>query len=75
MSETQLIAIAGAVLAAMFGLLTAILGWIGSKMYAKMEEISRTMHDIAGDLHERINDLDRRVTVVETVQHTHSRKG
>ena len=75
MSETQLIAISGAVLAAMFGLLTAILGWIGSKMYAKMEEISKTMRDIAGDLHERINGIDRRVTVVETVQRSCHREG
>lgn len=68
MTDTQLLAIAGSLVAVMFGLLTAILGWIGAKMYAKMEELGITLHNIANDLHDKINNLDRRVTVVETYQ-------
>lgn len=75
MTDTQLLSVAGALVAVMFGLLTAILGWIGSKMYAKMEELADTLHHIAGDLHDRINGLDRRVTVVETVVETYSQPG
>jgi len=66
MSETQLLTIASSLVATLFGLLVTVLGWIGSKIYTKLDEMSNTMHSIASDLHERINDLDRRVTVVET---------
>ncbi len=62
----NLLTMAAALVAAMFGLLTAILGWLGSRVYSKLDEMSNTMHSIAGELHNRINGLDRRVTVVET---------
>lgn len=70
MSETQILTLAAALVATMFGLLTAVLGWIGSKTYAKIEEMGDTLHRIAGDLHEKITVLDRRVTRVETYQQT-----
>lgn len=66
MSETQLLTIASSLVATLFGLLVTVLGWLGSKIYTKLDEMSNTMHSIASDLNERINDLDRRVTVVET---------
>lgn len=66
MSETLMLTIAASLVATLFGLLVAVLGWLGSKIYTKLEEMATTMHAIAGDLHERINGLDRRVTVVET---------
>jgi hypothetical protein len=52
----------------MFGLLSAILGWIGNRTYQKMDEMAKTLDRIAGDLHEKINGLDKRVTIVE-IQH------
>lgn len=66
MSETVLLTIAASLVATLFGLLVAVLSWLGNKIYTKLEEMASTMHAIAGDLHERINGLDRRVTVVET---------
>lgn len=66
MNETQLLTIASSLVATLFGLLVVVLGWLGSKIYTKLDEMSITMHSIASDLHERINDLDRRVTKVET---------
>jgi uncharacterized protein YoxC len=71
--NTTLLAIAGALVATTFGLLCAILGWLGNRVYQKLDEMGKTLHRIAGDLHEKINGLDRRVTVVETrcgVNHT-----
>ena len=68
MSESLMLTIAASLVATMFGLLIAVLGWMGNKVYSKMEEIEMTLHKIAGDLHEKINTLDRRVTVVETKQ-------
>jgi flagellar motor component MotA len=69
MNETQLLTIAAALVATMFGLLTAVLGWIGNKLYAKIDEMGDTMHEIAAGLHEKFNGLDKRVTVIETKQH------
>lgn len=66
MSETMLLTIAASLVATLFGLLVAVLGWLGNKIYAKLDEMAKTMQEIAGDLHDRINGLDRRVTVVET---------
>lgn len=50
----------------LFGLLVALLGWIGNKVYQKLDEISKNLVAMAGELHGRINRLDRRVTRVET---------
>lgn len=66
MSEVMLLTIAASLVATLFGLLVAILGWLGNKIYTKLDEMSSTMHGIAGDLHDRINGLDKRITVVET---------
>jgi len=65
-SETQMLTVAASLVATLFGLLVALLGWLGSKIYNKLDEMNLTMHTIASDLHEKINDLDRRVTKVET---------
>lgn len=66
MTESAMLAISGALVATMFGLLVAVLGWIGNKIYTKLDEVAGTMHKIEGDLRGKIGDLDRRVTVVET---------
>lgn len=66
MSDTVLLAIAASLVATFFGLLVAIIGWLGNKFYSKLDEISRNLVTMASELHERINGLDRRVTVVET---------
>jgi cell division protein FtsB len=61
-----MLTVAASLVATLFGLLVALLGWLGSKIYNKLDEMNLTMHTIASDLHEKINDLDRRVTKVET---------
>ena len=63
-----MLTIAASLVATMFGLLISILGWMGNKVYSKMEEMGATLHKIAGDLHQKIESLDRRVTVVEVKQ-------
>ena len=66
MSDTQLLAISASLVATLFGVLVTVLGWLGNKFYAKLDEISKNIVDMAGELHDRINGLDRRVTKVET---------
>jgi uncharacterized protein YoxC len=62
-----ILTLAGALLAATFGVLIAVLAWIGNKLHTKLEEITKSLTSIAGDLHNRINDHDRRITTVETI--------
>ncbi len=74
MSDTQLLAISASLVATLFGVLVTVLGWLGNKFYAKLDEISKNIVDMAGELHDRINGLDRRVTKVET-QYEERRRG
>lgn len=65
MSETPLLSISLAVVATLFGVLAAIIGWLGNKFYEKLDEISKNLVAMAGELHERINGIDRRVVHLE----------
>lgn len=75
MTETQMLTIAASLVATLFAVLVALLGWLGSKVYEKLNEISKTLVDMAGELHERINGIDRRVTVIETRCHDRRNSG
>lgn len=83
MSETTMLALAGVLVATLFGVLTALVGWIGSRVVDKLDalvgmfhKLSIELHDrintVSGELHGRINKLDIRTTAVESrcgVQH------
>lgn len=76
MSETQMLTMAATLVAAMFGLLATVLGWIGSRAIAALDAMRDKLDEVASELHNRINAIDRRVTVVETYQQTcHNIKG
>jgi uncharacterized protein YoxC len=66
MSEATMITILLSLVATFFALLVIVFGWMGSKVYSKLDEMSHTMVNIEHDLHGKIADLDRRVTKVET---------
>lgn len=68
-TDAMLLALAGSLVATLFALLVAILGWLGNKIYSKLEEMNLTMGKISADLHGKISDLDRRVTRVEVRCH------
>lgn len=67
MSEVDFIAILLSLVATLFAVLVALLGWMGNKVYARMTEMTQSMHNIERDLHGRISALDRRVTRVEGI--------
>ena len=67
MSEVDFIAILLSLVATLFTALVALLSWIGNKVYARITEMTHSMHNIERDLHGRITDLDRRVTRVEGI--------
>lgn len=66
MTEAQMIMILLSLVGVFFAILVVILGWMGNKVYSKLSEMAKTMHNIETDLHGRITNLDRRVTRVET---------
>ena len=65
METVSLLTLAASLVAALFGILIAILGWMGNKMYEKLTEMAKSMQLIEKDLHGQISMLDRRVTRIE----------
>ena len=77
MSETQMLAVAGIMIGSLFGLLCALIGWLGSKAIARLDSVVEMLNKVSGELHERINGLDTRLVRVETkcsYQHIDRRK-
>lgn len=66
MSEAMLLATAASLVATLFGVLVAVIGWLGNKFYSKLDEISKNLVTMAGELHDRINGIDKRLVRVET---------
>lgn len=68
MTEPQLLTMAATLVATLFGVLAAVIGWIGARMITRMDDVIDRLNKMAGDLHERINGIDRRVVRLETKQ-------
>lgn len=66
MNDTQVLTVAASLVATLFGMLIMILGWLGNKVYTKLDEMSKSLTAMASELHSRINGLDRRLVKVET---------
>lgn len=52
--------------AAMFGVLVAIFGWLSNKLYEKLEYMNTSLQEIENGLIEKIHEIDKRVTKAET---------
>lgn len=50
-----------------FGLLVAVLGWMGNKIYLKLEEVNLNLGKLDRDLTARVHEIDKRVTRLEAV--------
>ena len=61
MTDTQLLTFSAQLVAALFGLLILILGWMGNKLYSKLE----SMTSIFDELRNEIHLIDGRVTRLE----------
>lgn len=66
MADNTLTALALSLVATLFGLLILILGWLGAKLYSKLDEMSKNLVLMASELHTKINVIDLRLTKVET---------
>jgi len=69
MNENFIITIATSLVAVFFGLLVAVLGWIGNKIYTSLENVSRGLRDMEKELMLKLTDMDRRITRIETIHH------
>lgn len=66
MTETQMLTLAAALVAAMFGLLTTVIGWMGNRAVNSIDQMKDKLNEVAGELHTRINGIDSRLVRVET---------
>ena len=66
MQPIEFLNLAAAIVGALFGLLTVVVGWIGNKLYGKLESIEKKINKIENELRQEIHELDRRVTRLET---------
>lgn len=66
MTENEMLTIAAALVATMFGLLAAIIGWIGSRAINSIDAMKDKLNEVACELHTRISSIDVRLVVVET---------
>lgn len=64
MTETQMLA---ALVASLFGLLSVIVGWLGSRVIVRLDTLADKMDGVKSELHSRVNGLDNRLVKVETL--------
>jgi hypothetical protein len=56
--------------AILFGTLSVIIGWVGSRLIMKQDTMLDKMDDIKYDLHNKLNQLDIRLTKIEILSNT-----
>lgn len=66
MDATTLLTISASLVAALFGVLCAVIGWVGSRVVVKQDELMAKLDLVKDDLHTRINHLGIRLVKVET---------
>jgi len=66
MTQETLFSLSLSLVGALFGVLTLIVGWIGSNVIKRLDILSDKLSEVAGELHNRVNNLDTRLVRVET---------
>ena len=66
MTEAQVHTLAASLVAALFGILATVIGWMGARVIVRLDEMVAKLGEVAGELHTRINGLDTRLVRVET---------
>lgn len=62
----QLLTLASALVATLFGLLSVIIGWMGARIIVRLDQMVDRLDGVRSELHDRINDIDNRLVRVET---------
>lgn len=75
MSDTLLVSVALGIIAGLFGMIMAVLGWLGNRIYSKLDEVAKSITamyervgEVKDELHDRITGIDKRVTRIETME-------
>lgn len=75
MNDTVLVSVALGIIAGLFGVLMAVLGWLGNRIYGKLDEVAQNMlkmyervGEVKDELHDRITGIDKRVSRIEAVE-------
>jgi len=64
---TTSFSIAISLVATLFGLLVLVLGWLGNKIYTKLDSLDSSVRLLESDLRGQISRLDRRITRIEAL--------
>jgi len=67
MTDQAFIALMLALVGTFFGLLVAVLGWMGNKIYLKLEEVNLNLGKLDRDLTTKVHEIDKRVTRLESI--------
>lgn len=67
MTDQAFIALSLSLVGTFFGILVAMLGWIGNKIYSKLEEMNNGLNKLDKDLTAKVHDIDKRITRLESV--------
>lgn len=65
MTDHSLTALLLSLVGTLFGLLVAVLSWIGNKIYTKLDQVNDNLVKIDKDMTNRLSDIDKRVTKLE----------
>ena len=66
MTSAQMLSFYSSIVVVLFGIIMALLGWLGTRLYNKLEEMSKSIRSIEGDLHARVTNIDKRVVALES---------
>jgi hypothetical protein len=62
MTNMQMLTITSSLVVVLFGIIMALLGWLGTRLYDQLVSIKSSMSSI----HDRINGIDKRLVAVES---------
>jgi hypothetical protein len=66
MSELNIFGFLMGAIGGLIGLLTIVIGWIGTRIHTRLDDISKSLSGIEKDLRGDLSNLDRRVVAIET---------
>lgn len=67
MDEMDLFTIAASIVASLFGVLTLVIGWVGSRVIIKQDQTMEKLDIFKHDFTEKLNVLNIRIVKLETM--------
>jgi len=68
MDELNMLSVLMSVIGGLVVILTAVIGWIGSRIHSRLDSIASSLTSIEKDLRGDLTNLDRRLVAIETKQ-------